>query len=117
MAVTEEAGHALGLIAGIDICHHPEQGYWRSMAVRLVMDLDEAGQPGAVAVVLATLREQWGLFATDRYRAKPLAEIPEPFSGAVIAREDLPGLDGLAIDGRLAERLRDLLGEVPADGS
>lgn len=111
MAITTQASHALGLIAGIDLCHEPEPGYWRSLAARLVLDLDEAGHAQSVAVVLATLREQWGLFSADPERAKPLAEHPGPFKAAVISGEDLHGLEGLALGDRFGERVRELFGE------
>ena len=72
MAVSDEAGKALTLIQGIDVCKQADADFWRGMVARIVYDLDD--EPGAERMMVR-VRELLGRMWDE------LPDKPRPASG------------------------------------
>lgn len=66
-----EAGRALDLIQGIEVCRETGPEFWKGIVTRIVYDLDETGAHKQVAVIRHLLWNMW----------IPLPEKPVPATG------------------------------------
>ena len=75
--ICEQTGRALSLISGIEVCKQNDADFWRSMVVRIVMDLDEVAAARDLARIADVLADMWGKLP-DKERPTAPSSGPSP---------------------------------------
>lgn len=90
--ISEQAARAIDLVNGIETCKQQDEGLWRGMITRLIMDLGETGSWSALQAVTALLSDVWGRLPdrdfTEETRNPPYARavivvLPRFFDGYI----------------------------------